>query len=144
MFANVGKTTAFSVRSLLSQPDYKSYLGLPCLKSMVLYLYPTSDIEVARIVNSLKSSSVSGPDCIPTMVDKFILPSIISPLTKLVNLSFENGIFPSSLKRAKVIVIYKGGPRNDPANYQPISLLSFFSKLFEKTMLSRTTSFSRD
>ena len=82
-FANVGKTTASSVRSSLSQPDYKSYLGLPCLKSMVLNLYPTSDVEVSRIVNSLKGSSSSGPDCIPTMVVKFILSSIISPLTKL-------------------------------------------------------------
>ena len=59
-FANVGKTTASSVRSSLLQPDYKSYLGPPCLKSMVLY--PTSDVEVARIVNSFKGSSASGPD----------------------------------------------------------------------------------
>ena len=138
-FANIGKTTASSVRSSQSQPDYKSYLGPPCLKSMVLY--PASVVEVARIVNSLKGSSSSGPDCIPTMVVKFILPSIISPLTKLINLSFENGIFPSSLKRARVIVLYKGGPRNDPANYRPISLLSVFSKIFEKTMLSRLLAF---
>ena len=46
--------------------------------------------------------------------------------------SFEKGIFPESLKRAKVIVLYKGGSRSDPANYRPISLLSVFSKIFEK------------
>jgi len=89
-----------------------------------MVLYPTSDVEVARIVNSLKGSSASSLDCIPTMAVKFILPSIISPLTKLVNLSFENGIFPSSLKRAKIIVLYKSGRQKDPANYRPISLLS--------------------
>ena len=71
-FANVGKTTASSVRSSLSQPDYRSYLGPPYLKSMVLY--PTFEVEVARIVNSLKSSSAFGPDCILTMVVKFIVP----------------------------------------------------------------------
>ena len=138
-FDNVEGTTASSVRSSQSQPDYKSYLGPPCLKSMVLY--PTSEVEVARIVNSLKSSSASGPDCIPTMVVKFIVPSIISPLTKLINLSFENGIFRSSLKRAKVIVLYKGGRRNDPAYYRLIFLLSVLSKIFEKTMLSRLLDF---
>ena len=63
------------------------------------------------------------------------------PLTKLVNLSFEKGIFPESLKRAKIIVLYKGGSWSDPANYRPISLLSVFSKIFENAMLSRLLSF---
>ena len=70
-----------------------------------MVFYPASGAEVARIVSSLKDSLSSGPDCIPTMVVKFILPSIISPLTKLINLSFENKIFPSSLKQARVIVL---------------------------------------
>ena len=104
-FANIGKTTASSVSSSPSQPDYKSYLGPPCLQSMALD--PVSEVEIARIVNRLKGSSSSGPDCISTKVVKFILPSIISPLTRLVNLSFENGVFPSSLKRARVIVYIK-------------------------------------
>ena len=70
-----------------------------------------------------------------------ILPAILSPLTKLVNLSFEKGIFPEYLKRAKVIVLYKGGSRSDPANYRPISLRSVLSKIFEKAMLFRLLSF---
>jgi len=75
------------------------------------------------------------------MVGTFILSSIISPLTKLINLSFENRTPPSSLNRAKVNVLYKGGPQSDPANYRPISLLSVFSKIFGKTMLSRLLAF---
>ena len=65
-------------------------------------LYLASDFEIARIVNSLKGSSLSDPECILTMVVKFVLPLIVSPLTKLINLSFENGIYPSSVKRAKM------------------------------------------
>ena len=56
-------------------------------------------------------------------------------------MSFEKGIFPESLKRAKVTVFYKGGSRTDPANYRSISLLSVFSKIFEKAILSRLLSF---
>ena len=37
-------------------------------------------------------------------------------MTRIVNLSFEKGIFPEFLKRAKVIMLYKGGSRTDPAN----------------------------
>ena len=138
-FANIGKTTASSVSSTTPRCDFRAYLGPPCLKSMVLN--PVSEFEVARIVNALKGSSSSGPDRIPTRVIRAVLPAILSPLTKLVNLSFVNGIFPESLKRAKVIVLYKGGSRSDPANYRPISLLSVFSKIFEKAMLSRLLSF---
>jgi len=68
-FANIGKTTTSSVRSSQSQPDYKSYLGVPCIKLMVFY--PASGAEVARIVSSLKDSLSSGPDCIPSMVVHF-------------------------------------------------------------------------
>ena len=38
-------------------------------------------------------------------------------------------------------MLYKGGSRSNPANYRPISLLSVFSKSFEKAMLSRLLSF---
>ena len=70
-----------------------------------------------------------------------ILPSIVVPVTKLFNLSFKHGVFPDALKRARIIVLYKGGPRNDPANYRPISILSVFSKIFEKVMLPRLLKF---
>ena len=42
------------------------------------------------------------------------------------------GIFPSKLKLAKVIPIYKKDDRHILDNYQPISLLSTMSKVFEK------------
>jgi hypothetical protein len=35
-FANIVKNTASSVRSSQSMPDYKSFVGPPCLKLMVL------------------------------------------------------------------------------------------------------------
>ena len=138
-FANIGKRTASAVGSSPSGSNFRSYLGPPCMKSM--FLEPATEKEIAKIVMGLKNCSSSGPDNIPTKVIKFILPSIIYPLTKLINLSFQHGIFPSSLKRARVIILYKGGTRNDPANYRPISLLSVFSKIFEKAMLSRLNNF---
>ena len=82
-----------------------------------MFLEPVTEIEITKIVNGFKDSSSSGLDSIPTQVVKSILPSIVVPLTKLVNLSFKYRVFPDSLKRARIIVLYKGGPRNDPANY---------------------------
>ena len=94
-------------------------------------LSSVSEFEVARIVNTLKGASYSGPDKIPTRVVRAILPVILSPLTKIFNLSFEKGIFPESLKRVRVIALYEGVSQSDPANYRPISLFSakFFRRL---------------
>ena len=53
----------------------------------------------------------------------------------------QHGIFPQILKTAKVVPIHKSGSKSDVSNYRPISLLSTFSKIYEKIMYSRLTSF---
>ena len=44
------------------------------------------------------------------------------------------GIFPSKLKLAKVIPIYKKDDQHILDNFRPISLLSTMSKVFEKVV----------
>ena len=51
------------------------------------------------------------------------------------------GVFPSTLKLAKVVSVFKNGLETQTNNYGPISLLSLFAKLFEKLILSRLNSF---
>jgi hypothetical protein len=56
-------------------------------------------------------------------------------------MSFEKVVFPSASKAPRVIILFKGGSQNDPASYRPLSLLSVFSKIFKKAMLSRLLDF---
>ena len=65
----------------------------------------------------------------------------IEPLTHLINLSFEKGIFPNELKTARIIPLFKSGSSVDVNNYRSISILSFFSKIFEKLAYGHTTNF---
>ena len=51
------------------------------------------------------------------------------------------GVFPDLLKTARVIPLYKSGEKTNINNYRPISILSFFSKIFEKTMYHYISNF---
>ena len=50
----------------------------------------------------------------------------------MINASISSGIFPDKLKLANVIPIHKGGCKEDPNNYRPISVLPTISKVFER------------
>ena len=50
---------------------------------------------------------------------------------------FQQGIFPDSLKIAKVTPIFKPGDKENVSNYRPISILPVFSKNFERIMYNR-------
>ena len=46
----------------------------------------------------------------------------------------SSGIFPTQLKFAEVKPIFQKGDKNVTSNYRPISLLTSFSKIFEKVI----------
>lgn len=54
---------------------------------------------------------------------------------------FTQAIFPDYLKLSKVICAHKRGSTADIGNYRPISLLSIFSKIFEKVLSKRILNF---
>ena len=55
-------------------------------------------------------------------------------LADLFNFSFMIGVFPSVLKTAKVVPVFKKDSKLDYSNYYPISLLSDTKKILEKLM----------
>lgn len=60
---------------------------------------------------------------------------LISPvLCHFINSTFESGVFPDELKIARVCPIYKGGGESNLQNYRPISVLSLFSKVYERVI----------
>ena len=50
-------------------------------------------------------------------------------------------MFPSKPKLAKVVPNFKVGASNKITNYRPISVLSFFSKVFEKIIYNHLIDF---
>ena len=97
----------------------------------VLLFAPASEQYICRIVNKLKSKRSSGYDDISNVVTKDLINVIKVPLCMVFNKSLHNGEFPDLMKVARVIPLHKGGNKDVPGNYRPISLLPVFSKILE-------------
>ena len=86
------------------------------------FLSPTSKSEMLSVISSLYSV---GPNSIPIkIILKLLKNDISSQLADIFNISFSTGVFPTILKVAKVVPVYKKGSKLDFSNYRPISLLS--------------------
>jgi hypothetical protein len=106
-----------------------------------LYLFPTSNAEVAELINSLKTNSAPGIDNITPKVIKRLKFKLVPILVCLMNAIFATGRFPCIFKRAIVTPIFKSGNREDPSNYRPIAILPVYSKIVEKLIQRRITDF---
>jgi len=58
----------------------------------------------------------------------------IKPLVHIYNVSYQSGIFPYTMKKAKIRPLFKKGDRQEMQNYRPISILSMLSRILEKLM----------
>lgn len=101
------------------------------------FVAPTTPVEIVNIINSLKNKTSSGFDGFNTVLIKRIANYIAPVLSFIINLSFKEGVFPEKLKSSVVIPILKKPNIFKIDNIRPISLLSIFSKIFEKTMKCR-------
>ena len=106
-----------------------------------MLLAPVKEQEIEIIIQSLNPKKAIGPYSIPTFLLQILSKYIVKPLSQIINLSFEFGIFPDNLKIGKVNPLYKKDSAENPSNYRPISVLSVFSKIIEKLMHNRLYKF---
>ena len=72
----------------------------------------------------------------------FLLKSeILKQLADLFNLSFMTGVFPSVLKTAKIVPVFKKDSKLKYSNYRLVSLLSNIEKMLKKRLYKRLHTF---
>ena len=102
-----------------------------------IFMRPVTEDEVSKHISTLKNKKSVGMDCIEVAVLKKA-SRIVSPYLKTAsNNCIHAGVFPQSMKIAKVIPIFKAGATSLASNYRPISILGNLSKLFEKVIHRR-------
>ena len=100
---------------------------------------PLTEDEVTKVIMSMASKSCEI-DPVPTNLLKEILPQAIKPITKIINTSLELCVFTCQWKVAIVKPLLKKiGLDLITSNYQPVSNLSFLSKVLERCVVNQVT-----
>ena len=118
--------------------NFLSYLTDNYLDSF--FVSPVSANSVKKIILSLKNKSCNAR-VLPVTILKKISDILAPVLSELINKSLIQGKFPSILKDAIVIPVHKDGSKHNVNNYRPISILSTYSKIFEKVMYSQLSNY---
>ena len=125
----------------------EKFIGLENTKDPIDYVtfdtldsadfYSSSEEEVIELIRNLKTKKACGYDLISNNVLKATCNTIVPFITRLYNVCIDKGVFPDCFKIAQVIPLFKGGNKEDPSCYRPISLLPALGKLLEKIVSVR-------
>lgn len=137
-FSTVGQKLASSLSN--STKHFSDYLSADH-RAHSFFFNPVTSLEVEYEITSMPINKAHGLYSCPTRILKCAKQFISKPLGEILNLSILGGVYPSKLKHAKVIPIFKNGDETESGNYRPISLLSNFNRIFEKLIYKRIKSF---
>ena len=140
-FASVGSRISSDIPNA---PGFSFNDYLPGNFPNTMHVNPTTPEEIRLTYRQSKKSNATDVDGLNRKVFDSILDLAIIPITNLFNLSFLTCKFPSEMKIAKIIPLYKSGDKTQPSNYRPISILPLLSKLLEKLFCKRLQSFIFD
>ena len=128
-FSSIGEQMG---KDLKVSPFNKFKKFMPPKLNKSIFLTKMSPNEVLKIIDNFHNKTSAGDDMISQKLLRNIKNEIVNSLTKLINMSIDEAVYPDILKVCKVIPVYKNGNPQDINNYRPISLLSSFNKVFEK------------
>ena len=123
-FVNIGPELARNVKMTFDDPIAAMKHGSPVES---FFMRPVTEYEVFSKLHHLNPKKAFGPDGLHPRFLRDTAAWIASPLTTIINKSFELGMVPESMKMARVVPIFKSGDKKKTNNYRPISILSTFT-----------------
>ena len=140
-FCGIGPKLAQSIKG----PAGKSYKDNLKLTFESNFNFNTVDHDyICDQIKLLKTKTSFGHDGLSSKLLKYIDTEVGDILACIINQSLLTGIFPDSLKLAKVAPIFKKDDPHLTDNYRPISLLPVISKVFEKVVFKQVYDYFND
>ena len=139
-FNNIGPNLANLIdRSALPKNNFMKFLGPKTQRKFKMH--PVTNSHVLSVVEGMSSKTSHGEDFISNKLLKLAIPTLLAPLTQLINLSISTGFVPDQVKLAKVIPLFKEGSHKEFNNYRPIAVISSIGKLLEKIVHIKLSNF---
>lgn len=134
-FTGIGEKLASKInKNKIPKVKRKSY-------HKTMFIVPADKNEVIREIKTLKNKKASGLDGLTAEILKTVQKQIAEPLTFIINKIIITGECPTHFKKSVVKPIFKKGDEMEIGNYRPISLISNLSKIFEKILKNRITTY---
>ena len=111
---------------------------------LVLRLFYITDVSIQDIVTEisrLNTNKAVGSDNIGAKIIRMCPEIFAYNLAKIFNRAIEKAEYPTQLKIARVIALFRKGNNYLANNCRPISLLSSFNKIFEKWICRQLVNF---
>lgn len=126
------------IKDLSIDADLQSTLlmNIPCVPHSFAFL-PIIEDDIRDAIRHRKRSHSYDMYLMSSSLIEVMGPFLIKPLTHLFNKCINEGVFPNSLKKSRVVPIYKNGDNNNLGNYRPISIVPLFGKIFEIVIKNR-------
>jgi len=123
---------------------YENHSSILAIQNMninsTFKLTPANDKDIEEIMKNLDTSKATGIDNIPARIVKLSADVTHRHFTQIINKSIEKDTFPDKMQIGKITPVYKSGKENSRLNkkdYRPISVLTVFSKVFERFILNQ-------
>ena len=140
---NFENTSVHSVRDIVN--SYKNHPSIIKIKQIgnessvsdsERFSFKTvNESEIKDLLKNLDIKKASGIDTIPSKLVKLSADFLTLLLTKAINTSIAQNVFPENAKTASVIPLDKGKlEKNDMSNFRPVSVLNTFSKIYERVI----------
>uniref|UniRef100_A0ABD2W763 Reverse transcriptase domain-containing protein n=1 Tax=Trichogramma kaykai TaxID=54128 RepID=A0ABD2W763_9HYME len=107
-------------------------------------LVPAVTLEELKGAQSrIKERSAPGPDGVPNSALKLAIAARPDIFLRVYTTCLETGVFPSSWKRQRLVLLPKPGkPPDEPSSYRPLCMLDTAGKILERIICGRLEAFT--